>query len=535
MKQAASTVFSIPLILDLVTLHLAPMDLSQCVLVCRAFWSAFVPYLWKDVRFSNLTRQEGSDFAPSLLSESEGMAGERRLYYCYSVTSIQVVGFLPLWLTLSTAPVFPRLRRFRLLSQDWDDIGAPTTMSQALDILEANTTLREIDLSYLNVGQDFMPRFQRTMDHLPVLTQLVLNIRGRLPLLHHLYLLEACQRLEKLHFSIDTSSYEYRALDQQELEMYQDQMSRIKAEMNNIKDLLLNTDFFGLIMPGYLQRSPRLERLIIPKLSTANARIDLSETIRVNCPGLKHLEIRSAQMWMTSQTEVISACSPSGDPGDIRPGLESLTIRLGRGLFPSIVIDAILDHKGTLTSLSIVQNSPLPASTLQRIVKVCAHLRTLMIRVIFSNAIGIQMNVIQNEQWSCHCLQTFSILFEDRCTEPGRESAMGFLQYMYAQLGTIKTLEVLSFQMGLAGWVPLRHMFLNGLEHLFNLRRLRVFGLHKEEASMLDKRLVQTMLDRWPRLEQLGGLLESPRTKRLSEWVMKKRPDLDLTTLDHEL
>jgi hypothetical protein len=525
MEHAASKVFSIPLILDLVTLHLAQTDLSQCVLVCRAFWSAFVPYLWKDVRFSNLTRQEGSGFAPPPLSESEGMAGERRLFYCHSVTSIQVVGFLPIWPT----SVFPRLRRFRLLSQDWGDIG------QALDILEANTTLREIDLSYLNVGQDFVPRFQRTMDHLPVLTQLVLNIRGRLPLLHHLYLLEAGQRLEKLHLSIDTSSYKSRALDQQELEMYQDQMSRIKAEMNNIKDLLLSTDFFGLIMVDYLQRSPRLERLIIRTLSAANARTDLSETIRMNCPGLKHLELRSSHMWMTTQAAVISACSPSGDPGDIRSGLESLTIRLGRGLFPIIVIDAILNHRGTLTSLSIVQSSALPASTLQLIAKECAHLRTLMIRVIFSNAIEIPMDVIQNEQWSCHCLQTFSILFEDRCTEPGRESAMGFLQYMYAQLGKITTLEVLSFQMGLAGWVPLRHMFLNGLEHLLNLRRLRVFGLHKEEASMLDERLVQTMLERWPRLEQLGGLLESPRTKRLSEWVMDKRPDLDLTTLDHGL
>ncbi|KAF9347467.1 hypothetical protein BGX34_003129, partial [Mortierella sp. NVP85] len=533
MEPAASKVFSIPLILDLVTLHLAPTDLSQCVLVCRAFWSAFVPYLWKDVHFSNLTRQEGCDFATPPLSESESMAGERRLYYYHSITSIQVVGFLPIWPTLGAAPVFPRLRRFRLLSQDWGDIGAPTSASQALDILETNTTLREIDLSYLNVGQDFVPRFQRTMDHLPVLTQLVLNIRGRLPLLHHLYLLEAGQRLEKLHLSIDTPSRESRALEQQELEVYQDRMSRIKAEMNNIKDLLLKTDFFGLIMTDYLQRCPRLERLTIPTLSTANARTDLSETIRVNCLGLKHLELRSAQMWMTSQAAIISACSPSGDPGDIRSGLESLTIRFGRGLFPSIVIDEVLSHRGTLTSLSIVQSSALPASTLQLIAKECAHLRTLMIRVVFSDAIEIPMNVIQNEQWSCHCLQTFSILFEDRCTEPGRESAMGFLQYMYAQLGTITTLEVLSFQMGLAGWVPLRHMFLNGLEHLFNLRRLRVFGLHKEEASMLDERLVQTMLERWPRLEQLGGLLESPRTKRLSEWVMDKRPDLDLTTLDH--
>ncbi|KAG0001106.1 hypothetical protein BGZ65_003789, partial [Modicella reniformis] len=308
------------------------------------------------------------------------------------------------------------------------------------------------------------------MDCLLALTHLVLNVRGKFPLQDHLRLLEGGQRLEKLHLSIDLSPYESQNLSEKELEMYQHRISTIKAENSKIKDLCLNTVYFPTVMVDYLQRCPRLERLILRTLSVVHARVDLSQVIQGYCPKLKHLDIWSLSMKNTTQALLLSACSPSETTttthGDDRSGLESLKLRLQSDSIDN-VLRGILNHKTTLTSLNFSQGRGVTPPGLQLIVGGCMHLKTLIILLHFSDPLSIRMDVVEKEYWNCRHLRTFSVIFNDYCTSIGRDSAVS-------------------------------------LEQLYKLKRLRVFEFSKEGASMLDEHHVKTMLEQWPKLEQLG-------------------------------
>ncbi|KAG0236163.1 hypothetical protein B0O80DRAFT_454987 [Mortierella sp. GBAus27b] len=533
----------IPVVMDLITAYLEPEDLQHCLQVCRSFWTAFVPYLWNNLHVRVLTEQERyrftGPFSPLLL-ESQGTSTERRSHYRHSVRSIQLMTFLSIWPvpddnSASDSPTFPHLRRFKLLNQDCGNREATATLPRILDFLTLHTTLQEIELSYLQVEQDFMQHLLGTIGHLPALTALVLFVWGKFPLIDHLRLLEAGQRLEKLHLTMDSSLYAPHVLSEEDMETIRQYMAMMDPDKSCIKDLFLNIEFVPKIMIKYLKRCPRLERLT---LRSMNAYTDLSDVIRDSCPRLKHLELTCAHIQASSQIRILSACCPKDHDNDdyrryqYRAGLESLNIRF-HGISQILVLNAVLDHRATLTTLLMMHPPGLLAADVHLIAKTCVQLKTWMVRVYFFDLTPIPVDDMVGEQWNCQHLKTFAILTEDHCTATGRDSAVKFLPYMYTQLSKLTALQVLSFQMGRAGWIPLRQLFLTHVELLYNLKQLRVLGLHKEEASMLDERLVEIMLEQWPKLERLGGLLESPRTKRLSEWLMEKRPDLDLTSLNH--
>ncbi|KAF9114952.1 hypothetical protein BGX27_009382 [Mortierella sp. AM989] len=544
MQRNAVNPFHIPIVLDEIAPLLSLKDLRQCILVSRTFWSAFVPYAWRNVHFVSLTLQESHDLAdfnsPFLLASSRTPA-ERREFYQHSVQSIKLAAALPFWYRSSsyglspTLSCFPNLTQFNFRNQKFirtDDRlheEATVIMPAVLTFLQAHTSLTAVDLSFLQVGPDFVDQLQITMEHLSSLRSLVLTLYGELSLLDHLHILEIGQRLEKFHLSTGSSLCAFSKSSNTELEQYNQRMDTIQADGCMIKDLYIDIGHFEIVMADYLKKCPLLERLIIRTLSTVHSAVymKLAEAMRENCPRLKHLELKAPQMSEFDQANIIAACCPSTKQ-DIRPGLYSLKTRFS-GAPVSIALDAILGHNSTLTSLSICQGKGVSGPGLHQIVTSCVHLRSLAARVVFMDTIPIAMEVIEGEPWRCRSLCTLSLYFSDFCTSPGRLPASMFLNNLYVQVGTLNLLEVLSFRVGRAGWVPTRQLFLDGIVQFHNLKRLRRFGFHKEEASVLKKRHVKIMLEQWPRLEQLAGLLEDFRAYGLAQWLMRKRPDLDLS------
>ncbi|KAG0361304.1 hypothetical protein BGZ54_009150 [Gamsiella multidivaricata] len=539
MEPSRINVFDISLVLDEITRYLTLKDLSRCVQVSQSLWSAFIPYLWRNIHFTSLTTQERCNLihpnSPFLLLSESTPVGRRE--YCRSaVRSVRLVAPLPAWPhNLASGPCFSNLIRFKLQNQikgrgEEEIIAA---VPRILEFLAAHTTLRDIELSHLEIGSDFMDMFNIVMDQLPGLTRLVLFVRGKLTLRDHLLMLKQGQRLEEFHLSIDSSLYEYHELDHTEIELYEQGMREMKAKDSKIKDLCLNTEMFVRIMPDYLQRCVHLERLAIRTISVVQATVDLADIVRDHCLRLRHLDIRNMHMSGTTQASIIAACTPSAAQPH-RPGLESLKLWLNITSM-DVVLQSVLSHRTTLTSLSVSQRKGLTAIGLQQIVTNCANLKSLIVKLTFMDTLLIPMDDIKDITWSCRNLITFALLTVDHCTATGRDPAIQYLEYLYTQLGTIPTLEVVSFRMGHAGWIPQRSLFLDGLEQLYNLKRMRIFGFHKEGASMLRRRHIESMLENWPRLEQLAGLLDHYRTFELASWLMKARPDLELSAFSDGL
>ncbi|ORZ27229.1 hypothetical protein BCR41DRAFT_346522 [Lobosporangium transversale] len=443
---------------------------------------------------------------------------------------------------LSHLSFFPNLVRFKFRNQmtsnnrlQTEDIAI--VVSRILAFMTVHSTLNEIELSYLKVDADFIQKFSAVMSSLSGLQKLVLTLTGRISLADHLQILKAGLQLEKLHVSVDSSIYENQEVGLTELDMYRQQIELMKSEHGRIKDLSLNTELFEIIIADYLARCPFLEQLVVHSPPTVSSAVyqDISNVIKTHCPRLKHLDIRTVLMGEVPQAKLILACLPSSAAlYEERSGLESIATRL-YGSTTDITLNAMLAHQTTLTSVRISQGKGITATGLQRITTSCTHLKSLAVRLIFGDAIPILMDGIANTQWECTKLRSLSILFVDNCTITGREPATQYLQYLYGQIGTMTELETLSFRMGHAGWVPMRHTFIDCLGKLYQLRQLRVFGFRKEEASMLKKHHIEAMLQSWPKLEQLAGLLEDFRTNSLAQWLIESRPDLDLSALNDRL
>ncbi|KAF9208173.1 hypothetical protein BGZ49_009570 [Haplosporangium sp. Z 27] len=313
------------------------------------------------------------------------------------------------------------------------------------------------------------------------------------------------------------------------MEVYRQWIDVMQTANCKIKDLLIMTEFDALVLVDYLKGCSLLERLSFPELPTQPSSLvtSLAKVIQRNCSRLRHLDLISPQLSDSALSEVIVACNPSANQ-DNGSGLLSLNTRLC-GTLVSATLDAIVGHRATLTSLSIRQGKGVTAPGLQRIVTSCVHLRWLNATVIFTDTIPIAMEEIERKPWLCRDLRTLSVCFTDHCTAVGRLPALHFLQNFYAQVGGLDSLEVLSFRMGQAGWVPMRQLFLEGLKQLFRLKTLRRFGFHKEEAAALQKQHIEAMLEQWPKLEQLAGT--NYRGLKISEWLKQVRPNLDLDPL----
>ncbi|KAG0314009.1 hypothetical protein BGZ99_008430 [Dissophora globulifera] len=538
MEQSHATIYDIPLILDEIVAHLDRKDLRHCVCVSRLFWTTFVPYLWRNVHFSSLTRQERLDFAahnaPFQLT-SEFTPPYRRNYYHHSIRSIRLAAPFPIWPSVERGPCFPNLTTFSLKNQrrGVDQDHAVVIVPRLMAFIRAHWYLQDIELSYIQVESDFAQQLQGALAVLPSLAQLVLNISGKIALQDQLVLLEAGQRLEKFHLSIDSSLFEHQDLQPAELTVYQQRMAAMNGNECRIKDLYLDTELFETIMPDYMKRCPLLERLAIRTLWSGLSTVDLTDIVHDYCPRIRHLDIRSSHFSDLAQARMITACCPLSI-GPHKPGLESLKIRLHNAPAED-TLQAVLSHSTTLTSFNASQGKGLSAAGLQQIVTHCVNLQSLTVRVIFSDTLSIAVDEVESQRWGCSNLRTLAILFVDHCTAPGRVTATKYLTYLYPQIGTLTTLEVLSFRMGNAGWLPLRQLFLDGLKELHNLKQLRVFGFRKEEASMLKRSQLEAMLEMWPRLEQLGGLLDHYRSLEVVRWLMKQRPDLKLSNLNDGL
>ncbi|KAF8936129.1 hypothetical protein EDD21DRAFT_350484 [Dissophora ornata] len=534
MEQCKVSLFDIPLVLDEIASRLELKDLQHCVRVSRSFWSSFVPYLWRDVHFDSLRNQERLKLddpnSPFLLT-SDATPAERREYYHHSIRSIHLSASLAVWPNVSDSPCFPNLRRFRLRNQNRSGEDDPTfTVPHVLSFLAVHWNLQSIELSDVDVGHDFGQRFQAVMAALPYLTQLVLDVNGKLSFLDHLSLLEDSQRLERLHLSIDSSLFEYHDMLKPQIELYSQRMKAMKPEVSKIKDLFLNTEHFATVMGDYMQRCPLLERLTVRTMLVVKPTLDLADIIQDHCPRLRHLDVRSLHLSDNAQARMIVACRKTEEQSQRKSGLESLKIRPHK-VSAETTLNAILLHRATLTSIAANQGKGLAASGLQLILTNCVNLRSLTVKLVFSDTLLIPIDEIEGERWNCPNLRSLALLSVDYCTSRGRDDAADYLRYFYRQAGMATTLETLLFQLSNAEWVPTRVLFSDGIKEFHNLKRLRVFGFHKEEASLLKKHHVELMLQMWPKLEQLGGLLDHYCTSGLAAWLTKARPDLELSSV----
>ncbi|KAF9438568.1 hypothetical protein BGZ76_006788 [Entomortierella beljakovae] len=542
MKNNTLKMFDIPLILDEIVPLLKINDLRNLCLVSRQFWTSFIPYLWSKLHFTSLTllgkHDLGASHSPFLLCHRENQH-IRHQYYRQSVRSVKLSARLPHWATTTSdlplpVPHFPNLRQFKFRNQNilkstYDKEEPTVNVPATLEFLKSHVSLCVVELLYVETGLGFTKQLKEAFKSLVNLTSLVLHPEGSLTLQDHFVLMEVGQRLEKFHLTTSNPFHCNRLPDSQEIELYKQSMETILPDECKIKDLFLNTEYFRFVMLDFLNRCPLIERLTIrmPPITGATIFRDMATIVREKCARLKHLELTSFGMGHSNQVDLILACNPTINQ-DSRPGLHSIRARLYViGVHGSI--DAILGHSATLTSICIIQGKGILGYEFHRIATCCTHLRSLITKITFMDSFPIALEEVVGKPWGCRDMRTLSILLSDHCTQPGRDSASEFLRNFYIQTGTLANLEVLSFQLSRAGWVPTRQLFLEGLVELYNLKKLRRFKFHKEEASVLTKQIITTMLEQWPKLEHLAGLLDDFRTPELADWLTELRPDIELS------
>lgn len=121
-----------------------------------------------------------------------------------------------------------------------------------------------------------------------------------------------------------------------------------------------------VLLPSIVTKLPLLESIDVPYLTLSSEELDpIAACIRESCPSLKHLAFGSYADANISYPSFLRACSG---------GLETLRIQNGDLIYYSLV-DAIVPHAQTLTSLMFIPVTFIDPETLLDLLCYCPHLR----------------------------------------------------------------------------------------------------------------------------------------------------------------
>ncbi|KAI9241400.1 MAG: hypothetical protein BYD32DRAFT_405919, partial [Podila humilis] len=452
------TILEIPQISRNISIHLRQHDLTQCVLVSQAWYSALTPHLWSLVKGFNIRHFQSAEARAALLKNGHFIrvlktSSHEFLTYlgpsCENLTMFDYSGSFPLeghedgYVVLTDAlSQEPRGQGQLPEHQNGPEGSEPGQQQQQQQHLTQQQQKLAVMARFLLQNKTLTTlSFRRRVDSSHYIDRLLTDyeILERLPNLKDLtissktlhssalaMILRYGQKLERLVLKIRQVDWQIRVSNQEMAAI----LRETTAQPWKLKDLLLGP-VLGLDIAMIVKAAgASLEWLRLERLSLHEAR-ELSQIIRDHCPNLVHLLIMTdnqidknglmllldatAPARSRQQDKVLIKqhdSSPLNKPETLALAAQrtgGLTNFQGHALiFPDFLIHRLFaNHYATLEILDLSRCQGIRSETLQQILCRCPNLRVVDMA---SEQLTLETkDIVYGPPWVCHGLKILRV------------------------------------------------------------------------------------------------------------------------------
>ncbi|KAF9287649.1 hypothetical protein BGZ68_001508 [Mortierella alpina] len=524
-----TTVFDIPLLVDLIAQHLINLDLCRCSLVSRQFRDAFQHRLYTCISIEHETTHVKFFCKESVIAFSRHRSNVREVSTPLGRSIIHLVKEAESQRTLrqaqqSTRVLFRNLTVFRYLSEHALIRPADLKVYSAsiLLLLETSPALQVLHLSC------FADKPGR------LLLRLAKIIRRRGSRLKHFCiegpqrliddtvfytLLWSCAAVEVLHMGFGpktrpptafakslpifktlarearcnsgpgTHSAQSEATDMVESSQDTDRIEFAWKELG--PGVWLNDPELEMVRE-LLQKCPFLERMVFPKLIEQDVITHLAPVVVNSMRQLRHLDLTHFTGQPQGSCTLIQSCN----------NLISLT--LGKLQFnPTLLVDAVvLGHGHSLQSLNIERSKMLTSQQLNLILSNCPRLLSLHAQSFPRTGSSPVLDtkdlarVPEEPGWGCKDLETLHLCYNV-------ETTIGIPEVLWRQIGQLSKLTDLRIRRHTLRQVPPSQekesvrQALSSWKVLSNLKQLELAGMD----AFVDEAVVDEVRRQWSQLE----------------------------------
>ncbi|KAF9948774.1 hypothetical protein BGZ72_009361 [Mortierella alpina] len=576
-ESTAQTALAIPELLLLVSAHLDPYDLAQCMVVCRAWSLLLEPILWTNFYASSRDAESLGETPPSPLKA----ALIRNLPFIRSIdVSYANVTLLQALIHASTTD--PRksctnLNRLEFKDLDYQDLELSSQYLATL--LDLNGRLTHLDLPFEFLGIDAVPTAISklgNLQHLSIYSQeesedtraITLLLQACLPLPH----------LTELFLDMDLSWCD----DEQDIlnrKSVIEEASRARfsrhPSANKIRSLRLPSNVLGYQNPLPLllfeSNLLDLESCEIPWFDLATYPEEIEQIVRKRCSNIKYLTCPSFRR--RYQYDQIVCAFLRGCPGIKRFDADDFS-EYGSDRYsaePDTILSILASqHCDTLEDFELTGCYQASSHGQQAILSQCKRLRRFWVKDTYAeySSVGIEFSDICRGEWVCMDLATLSLTLN---RHPKEEDAFEYLeleiwesldnkqrqeayeereedlrtrmisiaaQRVYAQIGRLEKLEELELDIDISRRTEAKEgdyawdltLAKGWLCELAGLKKLKTLRLHADFWSKMGQAEVEFMHEQWPLLSAIfvNTKVSQMRAQSHWQWLLNKRPQLRL-------
>ncbi|KAF9958720.1 hypothetical protein BGZ70_009109 [Mortierella alpina] len=562
LANAAHTVLATPELLLLVSAHLAPHDLAQCLRVCKDWSHQLEPILWADFCPKENKHESWND--------ASMRAALIRNLPLIRTAKIPVTKVFLLELLIHDSETDPSARCTNLTRLEFEnsrvEIGiSPFThfsdddvdlaSDQLATLLELNDRLTHLKLPCEFIDTDAPLDALSNLDHLQHLTVVSPeDCEGNGAISNFLRACLPLPRLTELVFDLD-QTWDKHTWSTRKLRTIIQKASKERFSRNptatKIKSLRLPSNCYGKWnpLPLLLLKSNLLdlESCEIPCFDEATDPQELERVVREQCLNLKHLTCPSLSQQEQDghhMAAFLRGCS----------GIQSFASKYfcdhAHGFEPRRIMSTLVSHHyKTLEVLELMQCRQMNSADQQEVLSRCRQLKRfwVMNSLGWCSSIGFKFEDIWSKDWACMELTKLGLTLDQffiinpalgmREAEE-KEFIANVARRVYTQIGRLQKLEVLALDIDTSkrskakpsdyawdltlskGW----------LSEMAGLRRLKSLSQPEAFWSKMGHAEVEFIYEHWPSLKEInlqGHILQmSAQSPWL--WLLSKRPQLQL-------
>ncbi|KAF9994745.1 hypothetical protein BGZ80_009857 [Entomortierella chlamydospora] len=312
-------------------------------------------------------------------------------------------------------------------------LGAETSNPYIFDMLaivEASPRLVTLEIKHFVLRDAYISRLATVIGAHPSLKEFSLTPKKYINDRNFLLLLQSFSRLERLtlHCNLPIGKIDPTMAVKDPLPITTTSLTYL-----DLGETLLWTTENVLVVP-FLERSPKLKRILFPRYFKDGKDRGISSTIKTHLHDLCHLDFSNTRVEERIIAAVIRACHV----------LESFK---GKGGFylRNDVVDALLEprHTMTLKSICFVSCPNISGTQLQRILRSCPNLDVFHAmdmdhtwHCLGSDPVIRVTDLKANPGWACHGLRVLALQYAETDEEL-------FPKVIYDQISELEQLEVL--------------------------------------------------------------------------------------------
>ncbi|KAG9324323.1 hypothetical protein KVV02_006569 [Mortierella alpina] len=556
LNSAAHGVFGILELVLLVSEHLDPLDLAQCIQVCKAWSRQFEPVLWTNVCLKEHHVELLGNTRPSPLKIALLRNLPRIRTIRTSDANVALVQVLINRSSTDPSTLCTNLKRLEIEDISVAHRIAPWPLLEAL--LDLNPRLTHLKLPFQAViTYGVLPAVSK-LDHLQQLS--VYSTQQCTRLREMLMFLQAClplPNLTELLMDLDLACVNNGDVTDTDLRIMVQEAERARFSRDptatKIKSLRLPScrNLMWNPLPLILLKSKLLdlESCEIPWFDADEVLEEVEDVVRRHCPNLKYLYCPSFGNEEEEDGEIVwtfvLACS------GIRSFVSHRFSDQGPRSRPRDIISTLVSkHFSTLEDFELTECVQVNSYDQQTILSQCRRLKQFWVLSSYStgNYIGIDPTDILEKNWVCVELTKLGLTLNrfSRCSSAfagnKEDSAHQLLaiaaKNVYTQIGRLTKLEILVLDIeksvktkarkGDYAWdLTLSRGWLGELAGLKSLKTLR---LQADLWSGMGQAEMEFIHEQWPLLREVGLRGKSLQMSAQSTWfwLLNKRPQLRL-------